>query len=170
MVMCGKNWVSRERELESSIKHLISAVLNKQEWHGGWGWGVNWAKKKKLFNHSSHSAGLNSESAPITQKENQMCVFLYPNTPLPFSAQNCGLLTLLTPDCIIKFWLYFVRKKGDNYYLSTGGFPFLLAELGVLVRCSPALPSDCASLMSRVCLNSPWPAARPPPLPPPRPR
>lgn len=27
--------MSRERELELSIKHLISAVLNKQEWHGG---------------------------------------------------------------------------------------------------------------------------------------
>lgn len=29
--------MSRERELELSIKHLISAVLNKQEWHGGGG-------------------------------------------------------------------------------------------------------------------------------------
>lgn len=26
--------MSRERELELSIKHLISAVLNKQEWCG----------------------------------------------------------------------------------------------------------------------------------------
>lgn len=31
----------REGELELSIKHLISAVLNKQEWCGGGGGGVN---------------------------------------------------------------------------------------------------------------------------------
>lgn len=32
--------MSIERELELSIKHLISAVLNKQEWHRGVGVGV----------------------------------------------------------------------------------------------------------------------------------
>lgn len=31
--------MSTERELELSIKHLISAVLNKQEWCGGGGGG-----------------------------------------------------------------------------------------------------------------------------------